>query len=208
MNAGRALVRDRTEMSLGRRTRFMKEGSNDMNRTQYEPAIVTLHWLLAVAVTAMLLIGFVWLRPMPNSDPSKIAVLGLHMTIGNLILALLVLRSSRRKADANVMTQRNPWAAAAHRSIYVILGLLIVTGIATALITKLPAIVWHGSAAQLPARFTIFPTFVAHALLAELLTCLIVVHVFAALFHQFILKDRAFSLMSYRRSRDEGPTAS
>src|SRR6185437_15669818 len=39
---------------------------NDMDRMRHHPLLVTLHWLLAALVIAMLAIGFLWLRPIPN----------------------------------------------------------------------------------------------------------------------------------------------
>jgi cytochrome b561 len=43
--------------------------------SRYHPLLVTLHWLLALLVLAMLGIGFSALARMPNADPQKTAIL-------------------------------------------------------------------------------------------------------------------------------------
>ncbi|AUW57425.1 hypothetical protein C1T17_04225 [Sphingobium sp. SCG-1] len=45
------------------------------------------HWMLAGAVIAMLISGFLLVAPMAESDPAKVAVVGMHMIIG-LTIAL------------------------------------------------------------------------------------------------------------------------
>ena len=60
--------------------------------SRYHPALVTLHWLLAILIVAALVLGCFWLAPMPNADPRKIDILRLHMSAGMLIFALMVIR--------------------------------------------------------------------------------------------------------------------
>jgi cytochrome b561 len=50
----------------------------------------------------------------------------------------------------------------------------------------------------------VFPSFRAHAALATLLAVLIAVHVVAALYHQFVLKDGLFRRMWFGK-RTIGP---
>jgi cytochrome b561 len=167
-----------------------------MTQMRHHPLRVTFHWLLAALVIAMLGIGFLWLRPMPNTDPGKIAVLCLHMAGGVLVLLLLLARLGLRLPTA-ATPQPGRSAAFAHNSLYALIVLLLVTGIATALIAGLPRIVFGGTGAHLPERFTVYPTFIAHALLAELLVVLTLIHIVAALFHHFVLKDGLLTRMSY-----------
>jgi cytochrome b561 len=175
-----------------------------MAGTKHDRRLVTLHWLLAALTIAMLMIGFLWLRPMPSSDPRKIEILAVHIFGGLLILAILLVRLTLRSARSETH-RRGRVAAAAHYALYVLPALLVATGAATAFRARLPVILWSGHGADLPARFTVFPTFIAHVLFAELLTLLIAVHVAAALFHQFVLKDRTFSLMTYGTEPVEQP---
>jgi cytochrome b561 len=177
-----------------------------MNRANQHSLRASFHWALAALVLAMLIIGFFWLRSMPNADPRKIAVLGLHMTGGLFILLLLAARLTVRIPDPEGV-RRGKAARIAHNGIYTLIVLLLVTGIVTALLARLPSIILHGTAADLPARFTNFPTFIAHTLLAELLAVLAIVHVISAVFHQFVLKDGLLSRMMFGATRGPAGTA-
>jgi cytochrome b561 len=64
--------------------------------SRYHPLLVTVHWVLAFLIIVALILGFVWLESMPNSDPEKIGVLRVHMAGGMLILALMVIRFAVR----------------------------------------------------------------------------------------------------------------
>ncbi|HEY1607342.1 MAG TPA: cytochrome b/b6 domain-containing protein [Allosphingosinicella sp.] len=179
-----------------------------MDGTKHHPLLVTLHWLLAALVAAMLGIGFLWLRPMPNADPHKLAVLGLHMAGGVLVLVILSLRLALRPLAARSRVRRHGHVAgAAHYALYILLVLIPATGAATAIRARLPFILLHGGGASLSARFTIIPAFIAHTLLAELLVLLIAAHVASALFHQFVLKDGTLSLMSFGAAARVRPAA-
>jgi cytochrome b561 len=164
--------------------------------TRHDARLVTLHWLLTVLTIAMLMIGFLWLRPMPSADPRKVEILAVHVLGGLLILTILLARLILSGTRSETY-RRGRLAAAAHYTIYVLLALLVVTGVTTAILAHLPGLLWSAEGGMLPAHFTIFPTFIVHTILAELLILLIVIHVVAALVHQLVLKDHLFSLMSY-----------
>ncbi len=74
----------------------------------------------------------------------------------------------------------------------VIVFLMIATGWTTG---WLISGVFQPNGEPLPDSFAVFPSFQAHAVLATLLAILIVVHVAAALYHQFVLKDGLFRRM-------------
>jgi cytochrome b561 len=179
--------------------------------SRYHPLLVSLHWLLAVLIIAMLCIGLVVLAPMPNTDPRKIGILLVHMSVGMAILALMVARlvvrmRTSRPADA---TTGNPLldrlARITHYGFYVLVVLMVGSGYATAILAGLNKSVFQGSGDPLPPDFTVYPTFVAHGTLAALLAGFIVLHVLAALFHQFVLKDGLLRRMLFGR---RGPNAS
>jgi len=48
---------------------------------------------------------------------------------------------------------------------------------------------FRGSGDPLPPSFLVYPTFAAHGVIAALLVGLIVLHLLAALYHQFVRKD-------------------
>ena len=177
--------------------------------SRYHPLLATLHWLLAVLIIAMLCIGFLVLAPMPSADPQWIGILLVHMSIGMAILALMVARfivriRTSRPADATTGYPRlDRLAPIIHYGFYVLVLLMVGSGYATAILAGLNKSVFQGSGDPLPPDFSIYPTFVAP--LAALLAGFIVLHVLAALFHQFVLKDGLLRRMLFGR---RGPTSS
>lgn len=59
---------------------------------RYHPALVSLHWLLAVLIVVALLMGNNILSQIPNDDPEKLFALKLHMITGFIILVLMIIR--------------------------------------------------------------------------------------------------------------------
>ena len=103
--------------------------------------LVTLHWLLAVPVVAMLCVGFLLLEAMPNTDPQKIGILLVHMSVGMLILGMMAVRLMRmctaRPAGARSIPLLDRIVPVTHYGFY-ILGLLLAgTGLATAILAGL-----------------------------------------------------------------------
>jgi len=173
--------------------------------SRYHPLLVVLHWLLAVLILAMLGVGFFKLATMPNTDPEKIRILLIHMSLGMLILALMAVRfilrmCTARPADA---TTSHPHldriAPVIHYGFYVLVVLMAGTGLATAILAGLNRSVFQGSGEPLPPNFATYPTFVAHGTLALLLAGFIILHLLAALYHQFIRKDRLLRRMWFGR---------
>lgn len=171
--------------------------------SRYHPLLVTLHWTLAILIIAALIIGFLWLAATANSDPRKIGVLRLHMAIGMLILALMAVRFVVRMATARPAAATTGYplldrmAPISHYGFYVLVLLMAGTGLATAILAGLPAIVFGGSGDPLPPTFMIYPTWVAHGSIAALLVGLIILHALAAFYHQFVRKDGLFRRMSF-----------
>ncbi len=178
--------------------------------SRYHPLLVTLHWVLAILIIAALIIGFFALAATPNSDPQKIDVLRLHMAGGMLILALMVIRFGVRlwtsRPDATTgYPVLDRIAPIAHYGFYVLVLLMVGTGYATGILAGLPDIVFGGSGAPLPPTFTVYPTWVAHGYLAAFFVGFIVLHVLAACYHQFVVKDGLFRRMSFGRRVSNSP---
>jgi cytochrome b561 len=173
--------------------------------SRYHPLLVTLHWLLAALIIAMLFVGFFVLANMPNSEPQKIGILLVHMSVGTLILALILIRFVVRMLTAKPAeaTTGSPLldriARVVHYGFYLLIVLMVTSGYATGILAGLNKSVFQRSGDPLPASFEIYPSFVAHSYIGVLLAGLIVLHVAAALFHQFARKDRLLSRMLYGR---------
>lgn len=162
---------------------------------RYHPALVILHWLLAIMIIGRLIVGGQFLAETPNSDPFKITALAVHMSTGMLILVLMVVRLIVRMATAKPPHADigndllNKGAVAAHWGFYVLVFAMCISGLATANIADLPAIVFGGSGEPLPANFDDIAPRVAHGVIATLLGLLILSHVAAGLYHQYARKD-------------------
>jgi cytochrome b561 len=163
--------------------------------SRYQPVLVALHWLLALMIIGLLCLGFFVLANMPNTDPNKLDILVWHMAGGMFVLVLMVLRfiihikNARPAKAATGSLLLDRLASVAHYGLYLIVFLMIATGWSTG---WLISGVFQPNGEHLPDSFAVFPTFRAHAVLAALLTILIAAHIAAALYHQFVLKDRLF----------------
>ena len=179
--------------------------------SRYHPLLVTLHWVLAVLIFAALPLGFFELAATPNSDPRKIDILRAHMAGGMLILFLMGIRfivrmwTSRPAAATTGHPVLDRIAPIVHYGFYVLVLLMAGTGFTTAILAGLPAIVFGGSGAPLPPTFLIYPTREAHGYIATLLVCFIILHVLAALYHQFVRKDGLFRRMLFGRRVSNPP---
>jgi cytochrome b561 len=166
---------------------------------RYHPFLVILHWIIAVLIIAMLVIGYTQLGDTPN-DAAKVQVLSLHMPIGITILALTVIRLlvrifSKKPAPA---TAGNPLldkiGVATHYLLYILALGMGISGMGISSQAGLPAIVFEGLG-NLPADFSAFPPALGHSLFAFLLGGLVLLHIGAALYHQFLRKDNLLSRM-------------
>ena len=162
--------------------------------SRYHPALVVLHWGLALLITAALALGALGLAKIPNTSPMKLEALRSHMTGGIIILALMLARLAVRMRSAHPpparaghrLLDRLAWAS--HRLFYVTVIAMAGSGIIMALQTGLFDTVFAGRG-QIPADFWIFPIRSVHYVLSRLLMALILLHVAAALYHAVILRD-------------------
>src|SRR4029077_7937902 len=138
-------------------------------------------------------------------DPQKIRVLLVHMAAGMTILALMVVRFIVRMLTSRPApaTTGHPFldriAPVTHYVFYVLVLLMVGTGYATAILAGLNRIVFQGSGEPLPENFAVYPTFIAHGYIALFLAGFVVLHVLAALYHQFVRRDGLFRRMWFGR---------
>lgn len=173
-----------------------------MQPNRYHPAMVTLHWLLALMLIVALGMGAFALKTVPNNSPDKIGALQVHMIAGGLILLLTLLRLFVRlktthpapAATGNALLDR--LAPATHWSLYLLVFLMAGSGIAMAVLAGLPGIVF-GGVGSLPLNFDALPPRTVHGIVAKLLMLAIGLHLAAALYHQFIRRDRLLSRMGF-----------
>ena len=181
--------------------------------SRYHPALVVLHWVMALLIIAALALGALVMVKIPNTDPMKFEALGSHMAGGMAILALMLIRLVIRARSAHPapasaghpLLDRLAWAS--HRLFYVTVIAMAGSGIIMALQTGLfdPLFLGQGN---LPADFWAFPIRGVHYALSRLLMTLIAVHIVAALYHALVLRDGLLRRMFFGRRMTNTPQAS
>jgi cytochrome b561 len=86
-------------------------------------------------------------------------------------------------------------APVAHYGFYLLVLLMAATGLSTSLLAGLNRSVFQHSGEPLPADFATYPTFLAHGTIALILAVFIILHIAAALYHQFVRGDGLFRRM-------------
>jgi cytochrome b561 len=173
--------------------------------SKYNNIQVALHWLTALLIIFMLVMGHFVLEATPNSDPAKVDALRGHMIFGTVILLLTIVRLVWRRKSAqpphaatgNAMLDK--LGVAAHHGLNTVALLVAASGIGLAVLAGLPDIVFGGQG-TLPADFFVYPPRIAHGILTKLLMALVLLHVIGGLWHQFFLKDSLFRRMWFGRS--------
>lgn len=167
---------------------------------RYHPLLVTLHWLVAIFVVFNLYIGkFVF----PDPNYPEQAARG-HMVMGISVLLLVIVRFVVRQrlprpADADSGSKLTDMLAKlVHYGLYIVLTLLTAVGAGFAMLSGRFArsFMGAGPASGPPPDFVLMLRGF-HGLLANLLLLLILLHVAAALFHQFVRRDNLIARMWY-----------
>lgn len=175
--------------------------------TRYHPALVALHWILALLISVALLGGTFILDALPNDHPQKIDGLFGHMTVGTLILVLMIARLVIRVRSAKpphadignaALNKASAWA---HWVFYILIFGMLTSGIGMSILAGLPPIVFFGSGDPLPATFDDLPPRIAHGWIAMALGALILGHIGAAFYHQFVRKDALLARMWFGKRR-------
>lgn len=172
---------------------------------RYHPALIALHWLLAVAILAALALGMFVLDEMESTNPAKMGLLKVHVIGGITILLLTIVRAIVRIRTPNpppfVSDNRkmDKLASGIHHLLYVLVILVAAAGMAFAFSSDLPGILFGHSGKPLPKDFEDYAAHEVHGLVSNVLLLAIVVHVAGALKHKFIMKDDLFSRMSFRK---------
>jgi cytochrome b561 len=171
---------------------------------RYHPWLVTLHWLIALMVFGNLYVGL-FVFHSRSTPASRMFYLGGHIAAGSLILILMVIRffvrvKTPKPAQADSGSAfLDAIAVLVHYSLYVFVILITITGMLMALQANLfPSIFLHQGFPDLRAIFR-SPLLMIHLLIAFVLSGLLLLHIGAALFHQFIRRDNLFGRMWFGR---------
>jgi len=170
---------------------------------RYHPLQVSFHWLIVILVFAAFIVGKT-MSGLPN-DAGKLTSLAIHMTLGTATLIVLIARFIARlrlprPAHATTGSAFLDWVGkAVHYALYALVFLMAVSGMSLSMQAGLLPIVFGGSGAALPTDFYAFNARMLHGVVAPALLLLVVLHVGAALYHQFMLKDNLLARMWFEK---------
>ena len=171
--------------------------SAQSSATRYGAVAISIHWVSAAAVAALLATGLI---AADATDPAlRTALVQLHLPLGVIVLLLTLLRivwwwrfDRHPVPPEGQLRWQQRLAGATHYGLYFVLLLLVASGIGTLVLSgALPALL---SGAALPDFEGIGPRIV-HGIVARLLIGLLILHIGAALYHQFIRRDRLLGRM-------------
>ncbi len=161
--------------------------------TQYGSVAVTIHWLSAVFILAMLGSGF--RAASMTESTAKEAILIFHAPLGTIILVLTLLRlfwwwrvdQKPRPVDGGPAWQTFT-AKAIHVLFYIAILGMVASGIGMLALSGAGGVLFGANAEPLP-DFTEFLPRVPHGVGARLMLVLFALHASAALYHHFIKRD-------------------
>jgi cytochrome b561 len=182
------------------------------NATRFTALQRTLHWLMAIAILAMLFIG---VGMVSTIRPDHLTLVSIHKPLGILILVLALLRLAVRlmkgapPLPADMPPLMKLAAHLSHLAFYALMIALPLLGWAMLSAADYPVVV---GTVQLPpiaphsnGLHTLFWN--SHRALAILFFFLIVVHLAAALFHALIRRDGVFQAMAPWSANDSNSPA-
>lgn len=161
-----------------------------------------LHWLTALLIFTALFVGFV----MVNSIGSYSWLVGVHMTIGVVILAVVVVRAANRfthrvpKLPDTVGRLEHKMVVGSELTLYALMLAQPLVGWAMVSATGRPPVIFGSIRLPRIAPFDADLFFVlrqTHSVLAYLLVAVIAAHVCAVLLHTLTLRDGMLSRMTH-----------
>jgi cytochrome b561 len=174
---------------------------------RYNPVLVTLHWIIAILIFSTVFLAG---EGEGGGTIAGIPILGVHMILGITILILLIIRLIVRWR-----TQHPDWASTGNRfldkigelthwALYLFAFGMTITGISLALRGNRLARTFGLASAAPSGQFRPrgFSIGMFHGAVWFFLLLLILLHVGAALYHQFILKDNLLGRMWYGKQTE------
>jgi cytochrome b561 len=176
--------------------------SNDTTTPKrYHPLHVTIHWLIALLIFMLLGIGKFVMPGVSPDDPQKAMMLQIHAYTGGALAVLFIVRLVMRfavkipaPADAG-NAFLNFVGKATHFLLYLLVAGMAFSGLGLFQLADLPA-VFSGAKAY-PQNFFEYLPRMGHGLISWVLLMLVLLHIGAAFFHQFIRKDNLLGRMWY-----------
>jgi cytochrome b561 len=162
---------------------------------RYSSLWVTLHWVIALLIFIAFYLG---LSTQDISLTEKVGILRWHMPLGITILLLMLVRLVVRwrsphpepvTVGNSFLDRIGEWT---HYLLYIFAILMPLTGLMLSLTFKIIPVVFGGQG-SLPRDLSPM----LHGLIYPIFAVLILLHILAALYHQFVRKDNLLARMWY-----------
>ncbi len=169
---------------------------------QYGTVAVTIHWLSALLIFALIGSGFK--ASNAQASAAKMDILQIHVPIGILILLLTLARIAwwkfaDKKPESIPMPRWQDRAAhAVHVFLYIVILGMAASGIGMLALSGAAPIIFNESNTVLP-DFWEYPPRIPHGIGARLIIALFVLHAGAALYHHFVKKDGLLHRMWFKK---------
>lgn len=176
--------------------------------SRYGTVAVAIHWLSALLIIALLVLGF---RAGRTVDPAmKADILRLHVPLGFAILTLTLARivwwwrfDTKPAAVDGIPHWQERSAKAVHLLFYIIIIGMTASGIGMLILSGAGPVLFGGADGTL-ADFTQYKPRVPHGIGGRAMVALLVLHAGAALYHHIVKRDRTLRRMWF--SRESGKT--
>jgi cytochrome b561 len=170
---------------------------------RYGAAAIAIHWISALLILVMFALG---LRAAGTIDPAaKISLLRAHAVIGSTVLVLTLVRiawwlfaDTKPMPVAGMPRLQERLAKAVHTLFYVVILGMVASGFGMVLLSG-ANLVLFGDAPGPLADFWDYPPRVPHRIGAILIAALFLLHLGAAIYHQFIRRDHLLARMGIGR---------
>jgi len=162
---------------------------------RYSPLWVTLHWVIALLIFATFYLG-ISTEDIPLTE--EVGILRWHMPLGITVLLLMIvrfvvrLRTPRPEPVTVGNALLDKIGVGTHHLLYLFAFLVPLTGLVLSATFNLAPVVFGGEG-SLPRDLSPM----LHGLIDPILALLILLHILAALYHQFIRKDNLLARMWY-----------
>ena len=172
---------------------------------RYDHTSIALHWLMAVLITAIALLG--WIMMQIEKNPGSAWYFDLHKSFG-LVIALLVaarlawrLTHRAQTLPATVPIWQRQLSLATQASMYVLMLLVPLTGYLGASYSKAGVRLFGLSTPRwaLPNHDISEQIFDIHSALVWVLVAFVAIHALGALKHLLLDKDQLFQRMWFQR---------
>jgi cytochrome b561 len=172
----------------------------EMERPTYGAVARTLHWLTVLLIAMQFMIG--WTMPDVHKDTQPVSLIAWHLGVGSTLVAVMVIRVIWRLTHWPTSDELSPLLSIVsritHLLLYATLVLVPVLGWINASsrgwtvrllgLVPYPALSEPGSAFGREMGDV-------HGIVAWVLLALIILHVVAALFHRYVLRDHVLQRM-------------